>query len=496
MRKIALAALAATLIAALAAPGQAAPFKSGKLTRVTGPSPFAPGCEGGGQSGTNFENAEVEPSVAVDPTNPAHFVGAWQQDRWSGGSAHGVLVGTSFDAGKTWTTTAPHFSICAGGTTTNGGFYARATDPWVSFSPDGTIYVMALARSQTPEGFRIPNAMLVVRSTDGGFTWGDPTTLIRDTDANIFNDKNAITADPFDRRFVYAVWDRLEFPTAEASARASENNTGFHGPTRFTRSTDGGLTWESSRVILDPGTNDQTLGNQVVVMPNGTLVDGFDLIRNDNKGHVKGESVAIQRSFDRGVTWGAQIVVSALKSVVVRDPDTGAGIRTGGLPDFAVDPRNGTLYAVWEDSRFAGGSRDDVVFSMSTDAGRTWTAPARINKTTTQVSAFQPIVAVASYGTVGVLYYDFRSNTSAPGALTDAWFVSCASSCTTASNWSETHVGGPFDIEIAPLTSSGVFIGDYQGLEADGAGFEALFAMANTGNTSNRTDIFSATLTL
>ena len=61
------------------------------LTLVTGPTPFTPGCNGAPQSGALYPNAEVEPWVAVNPTNPGNLVGVWQQDRWSNGSANGVL---------------------------------------------------------------------------------------------------------------------------------------------------------------------------------------------------------------------------------------------------------------------------------------------------------------------------------------------------------------------------------------------------------------------
>ena len=62
---------------------------------VSGPSPFA-SCTIGGP-GTNFVNAEVEPWVAINPANPSNVIGAWQQDRWSNGGAHGLVAGYSFD---------------------------------------------------------------------------------------------------------------------------------------------------------------------------------------------------------------------------------------------------------------------------------------------------------------------------------------------------------------------------------------------------------------
>ena len=40
--------------------------------------------------------------------------------------------------------------------------------------------------------------MYVNKSTDGGLTWGPPTQLVRNDSLFKFNDKNSITADPFE----------------------------------------------------------------------------------------------------------------------------------------------------------------------------------------------------------------------------------------------------------------------------------------------------------
>jgi hypothetical protein len=82
--------------------GQTAPqYTPGPLVRVSGTSPFASSTADNvaGQTGTNFLHSEVEPRVAVDPTNPDHLVGVWQQDRWSNGGARGIVAGVSFDGG-------------------------------------------------------------------------------------------------------------------------------------------------------------------------------------------------------------------------------------------------------------------------------------------------------------------------------------------------------------------------------------------------------------
>jgi hypothetical protein len=61
---------------------------------------------------------------------------------------------------------------------------------------------------------------LVSKSTDGGDTWSEPITLIRDDSFFHFNDKESITADPTNANYVYAVWDRGRFPSEKADVNA------------------------------------------------------------------------------------------------------------------------------------------------------------------------------------------------------------------------------------------------------------------------------------
>src|SRR5438128_5224025 len=89
-----------------------------QLSRASGSSPFA-GCNiepfRVTPSEPNYLNAEVEPSVAVNPRNARNIIGVWQQDRWRFGGARDLVTGVSHDGGSAWTRTFPRFSICAGG---------------------------------------------------------------------------------------------------------------------------------------------------------------------------------------------------------------------------------------------------------------------------------------------------------------------------------------------------------------------------------------------
>ena len=53
------------------------PPTAGPQSLASGPSPFAPNCNGAAQTGTLFMNAEVEQYVAVNPLNPSNLVGVW-----------------------------------------------------------------------------------------------------------------------------------------------------------------------------------------------------------------------------------------------------------------------------------------------------------------------------------------------------------------------------------------------------------------------------------
>jgi hypothetical protein len=199
------------------------------------------------------------------------------------------------------------------------------------------------------------------------------------------------------------------------------------------------------------------------------------------------------RSTDQGVTWSEPIVVSHLGTVGVVDPDTGQAIRSGDIiPDIAVNS-SGTLYVVWQDSRFSGGAHDDIAFAQSTDGGLTWSPAVKVNQTTNNAAAFTASVEVLADGTLGVTYYDFRNNTPAAGVPTDYWLGHCHTGCTNPGHWAETHVAGSFDMETAPY-ARGFFLGDYEGLANIGNNFVPFFIQTNSGNTANRTDAFFTTV--
>ena len=113
---------------------------------------------------------------------------------------------------------------------------------------------------------------------------------------------------------MYATWQRIVSPSEQVSAKGYENAASFYSEAWFARSTNGGVSWEPARSIYaDRGKFTQTIGNVVEVLPNGTLINGFNLIRAiSNRQKTRGYNVALIRSPDKGVTWSREIIVNRL----------------------------------------------------------------------------------------------------------------------------------------------------------------------------------------
>lgn len=498
-----LAALISVLALAAAgiSPTGAVPYAAGSVTQVSGASPLTtPPCSATVGAGTVlpgkqalYVNSEVEPWVDVHPTDADIVAAIWQQDRWFNGGARANVGAVSTDGGATWSEVRfPGITQC------DDGPWDRASDPWLSFSPNGDLHVMHLVLDietvpGKPGGFG-PNGMAAQKIEASAFSDGtigpgeisDPILIAFEDSGEDLHDKNSMTADPFDSNFVYAVWDFLDLPAGAAinpDRGVFGGGLGFKGAALFSRTTDGGKTWSEPKVLYNPGGVNQTIGNQIVVDDDGTLYDFFNEILNfraDDGGTQFDFNLSFKFSNDRGGRWlpaGRPVRLAKIMEAPVLDPDTNEPHRTAEvLFDVASDLNTGALYAVWQDRRFTG--RSAIAFTMSTDGGRSWTTPVRIDKTpvtgTANDQAFLPSVDVAGDGTVGVTYYDFRNNGPGGGTDTDQWFVHCHAACSDPANWEEEHVDGPFDSRQAPF-ARGYFLGDYVGLDHAGNLFTPFF---------------------
>lgn len=453
--------------------------------RVSGTTPFAVDCNGPAQKVSAYADGEIEPSVAVNPQEPGNAIIAYQEDRYSDGGANGVLTAVTTNAGRTWRvlplTDQPAFSRCAGGNTSNGGDFDRSSDVWVTFGPTGVAYQAAVSFNESSAA----TSELVSRSTDGGRTWSPPTKLIHDDDPNVEEERPAITADPTNPNNVYVVWDRDVFAPSASQG----------GPAMFSRTVDGGRSWSTPREVFTPAQGLQTSGNQIVVLPNGDLVDMFhEFAVGGQSTHPRVDQVMAIRSTDHGATWSVPIQIASPQLTGTTDPRTGEAIRNGDIfSAVAVDPRPGTdtVYAAWEDAGLYSEQRHQIAFSRSDDGGRTWTQPMRVSSNPT-TQAFVPAIAVNDHGTVAVSYYDLSADTAASRELATQYWI------TTSDNggrtWSPRQqlTTGPFDLRTAPF-AGGFFLGEYQSLAAAGDSFMVAETFANDHSPTNRTDIYETT---
>jgi hypothetical protein len=478
-------------------------------------SPYTTCVPAATQPGRNYLNAEVEPQIAVNPANPQQIVGQWHQDRWSNGGARGIAGAYSLDGGSSWMETTVPFSSCAPG----GLPYERASDPWVSFGPDGTAYSSALSF----DGSTNRAALSAAASHDGGKTWTNQQTIVAYPNAQFFPDKNSTTADPVHQGVAYTVWDTIIAPTDQPDDRIHAQ--AYTGPAEFSKTTDGGVHWSPAQIIIGTGNRQQTIGNIIVVDPKtDTLYDFTDLFLPPNtpfRGVASNTVVAFVKSTDGGDTWTAPQTIAPFNTVGVHNPNTGRAARVGdGLEEVAIDSSNGKLYVVWESStnfvknlnQAAGTFDNEVLFTSSADGGATWSAPKAISSFS-GMPVFTPTVAVNANGTVAVTYYDSRELTPTNTTTwpVDYWVTYSTNGGQTFGN--EQRVSGPFNLNAAPV-ARGLFVGDYEGLASLGTTFEALFVQTNcagfdstsplcqpasstvtaTPNT-DPTNVFSATLT-
>lgn len=394
------------LLAMALASGFAAPV-SAQEDKATGVTVEAPRQVTGGP---NPLRTFAIPALAVHPNEPNTVVMAVGDAR-NGGCG----LRASRDGGLSWTTTAETLladpeDYCI----------QRALAPVMRpvFGSNGMLYVAMGSSSPETDAANGPISMVVARTPDLGVTHElavvaeGETTLFNPADygasgppqeGNSWNKYMGFDVDPNDPNRLYVMWRWLVWGKDLRQLQGD-----FVIRPYFSTSDDGGRTWTEPIDVLTVTEGEKAFGAgtmSVSVGPDGTV---YGFARESTKPVEAGQPPALPRqlmfkSTDKGRTWNT----SALNQ----------GVARMGNPESAVDPESGKLYVVYEQRgaatpRGSPPNPSDIMFTSSSDGGRTWTSPMTIgdDDPAKRADQYYPGISVAPNGRIDVAWHDFRND--------------------------------------------------------------------------------------
>ena len=357
-----------------------------------------------------------EPSIMFNPKQPKYMV--------AGANLSNYFY--SSDSGKTWTAKTLTSS------------YGVWGDPTMIVDTTGAFYFFHLSNPSTGNWI---DRIVCQKSTDKGQTYNDGSYMgLNGTKAQ---DKQWIDVDR-KRNIMYSTWTQFD---AYGSTAATDSSHIL-----FSRSTDGGATWSAAKRL--------------------DLVGG-DCIDDDNT--VEGAVPAVGPRGEVYVVWAAHQKLYFTKSlnggssfarpkVIGTQPggwtyDIEGIQRCNGLPvtvcDCSNGPNKGTIYVNWTDQR-NGAANTDVWLIKSTDGGKTWSQPIKVNNDNTTRQQFLTWMSVDNV--TGYLYFVFYDRRNTTGNATDVYMARSKDGGKTFTN---------FKISETSFTPNAfLFFGDYTNLYA------------------------------
>ncbi len=385
-----------------------------------------------------------EPSIIVSPANPDFQIAGIVLDK----------IWYSSDRGRNWSLKVVKSS------------YGVFGDPVIAADASGNTYFAHLA---DPSGQGRSHAdwldrIVVQRSVDFGKTWNDGSYAGHRPPAD--QDKQWIAIDPRNES-LYMTWTEFD----QYGSNSSEHKSRI----LFSKSNDYATTWTTARVIsqLEGNCLDSDLTPEGAVPAVGP--EGQVYVAWSYDSHIY-----FDRSFDAGASWLAedQVVCEQPGGWDIDIPGLG---RANGMPVTATDlshsPFRGHIYINYCDQ--SNGSDDtDVWLVKSTDQGKTWTNPLRVNDDQSGRHQFFTWMSIdPKTGAIYIVFYDRRQ---------------------LAGNWTDVYLAYSFDggssftnrkISESPfLPNTSVFFGDYNNISA----YDGTIRPIWTRMEDNKTSIWTA----
>ena len=329
-----------------------------------------------------------------------------------------------------------HVSRCMVHVSRNGGLsWSRASQPqtppdWpgcgfavtgaladLAFAPDGTLYYAFSAFQPTTYQQRI----YLARSSDLGLTW-DTTALPRTGPNPARREFGAdsmpsIVIDREDPSLVYVswwsnngIWNMPESITGASSSiwcRLVDNRALARPWISVSR--DGGRTF-AEPVDMAPGIGHCTTEPYLAQGTDGAILAVFgEATRTLEEGKAPPAHLYFSTSSDQGRTFTVTPVHT--QSAPADGPASTSTSDWLSAPSPGVDPKTGAIYVTWES---LGQGVPQILFSRSTDRGKTWTEPKKLNdgdpKRDWDFSDQMPTLGVAPNGRIDVAWYDYRND--------------------------------------------------------------------------------------
>ena len=311
-------------------------------------------------------------------------------------------------------------------------------DPVVRFDADGNLYAVGIAFNRnfdqpdrpldtavyvarynytpgTPGGTSTPNSA----ANPPNFTYAG-TTIV---------DRGAVGfavpgAAGFVGRFTDKEWAEIDLNSPEASKCSGYiyvAYTDFHAnfgsaPIKFSRSTDGGVTFSSTKTISTggPSGTPHNQGVDIAVASDGTIYAAYTAFQGSGNSAFNG--IAIVKSTDCGRKWSQPVFVGQ-----INDPQApGIAFRTPAFAFVAVDDMDPDVVYVAYQS-FNGDY--DIYAQRSTDGAATWEAPVQVNEDPGAHQQIFPTIEV-SHGALHVAWYDTRNSAPSSDDMLDVYYAS------------------------------------------------------------------------